>query len=46
MPAIIIVALCGIRVQQFVPWLTEMTAGESSAAICSAETISPRAAPA
>ena len=31
--------------QQFVPWLSEITSA-SREAICSAETISPRAAPA
>ena len=44
-PARIISTLNGMRVQQFVPCVIEMTSA-SSAATCSAETISPRADPA
>ena len=41
----IIPTLWGVRVQQFVPWVMEMTSA-GRAATCSAEAISPRAAPA
>ena len=37
--------LCGIRVQQFVPCVIEMTSA-GNPAMCSAVTISPRAEPA
>ena len=37
--------LCGVRVQQLVPWLSEMTSASSSAS-SSAEAISPRHEPA